>query len=308
MKILITGVSGLLGINLAAEALKLRHEAIGAARARLPRAPFPTLAADLTRPDSVDEILDASQPDWVVNCAALANLDVCESDPAAARRLNAELPAQLAKACRERGLAFVHISTDAVFDGEKEGAYAEDDLPNPLGTYAKTKLEGEQAALSEYPRCLTARVNFYGWSLSGRRSLAEFFLEHLLQKKNVNGFTDVVFCPMLVNHTARVLLTMLEKNLSGLYHLVGTRAMSKYQFGVELARQFGLDERAVLPKSVKDSGLTARRSLNLRLSTAKVSAALGEPLPSFESGLSEFYAQYREGYPLRLREYRREAE
>ncbi len=301
MKILITGISGLLGINLAEEA-RVRYETIGAARARMPRAPFPTLRADFFESGSVDAVLDESRPDAVIHCAALANLEDCEKDPAAARRLNAELPAQFAKACRARGLRFVHISTDAVFDGEKDGAYTEEDSPNPLGTYAQTKWEGEQAVLSEYPRCLIARVNFYGWSLSGRRSLAEFFVNALAERKTVNGFTDVFFCPMLVNHTARLLLQALEKNLSGLYHLVGAQAMSKYQFGAEIARRFGFDERAILPKSVRNSGLTARRSHNLRLSTDKISAALGAALPEFSSGLSEFYAQYNEGYPRRLRE------
>jgi dTDP-4-dehydrorhamnose reductase len=108
---------------------------------------------------------------------------------------------------------------------------------------------------------------------------------------------------MLVNDTARTIIKMLSKNLSGLYHLVGTEAMSKYQFGVEIARKFQLDESAISPKSVLSSGLTARRSLNLRLSTEKLSTALGESLPHFSTGLDEFYTQYAQGYPQKIRSY-----
>jgi dTDP-4-dehydrorhamnose reductase len=302
MKILIAGVSGLLGINLAQETMS-RYETVGVDRGKLVNAPFQIVNADLSDPRKVDSILDSTEPTWVINCAALANLEDCESDPESARRLNIDLPAQLAKSCWDCGLPFVHISTDAVFDGEKDGAYTEDDTPNPLGVYSQTKLEGENAALSEHPRCIVARVNFYGWSLGGKRSLGEFFVNNLAQGKNISGFTDVTFCPMLVNDTARTLIKMLSKGLSGLYHLVGTQAMSKYQFGVEIARKFKLDEGSIAPKSVLASGLTARRSLNLWLSTQKLSTALGESLPDFSTGLDEFYTQYHQGYPQKLRSY-----
>ena len=306
MKILVTGVSGLLGINLAQEVMS-RYEVIGVDRGKLVNAPFKILKADLSDTSVVAALLDESEPTWVINCAALADLDECENDPDAARRLNVDLPAQLAKSCWDRGLPFVHISTDAVFNGEKGGVYIEDDEPNPLGVYSQTKLEGENAALKEHPRCIIARVNFYGWSLGGRRSLGGFFVNNLMNQNSMSGFTDVTFCPMLVNDTARTLIKMLSKGLTGLFHLVGTQAMSKYQFGVEIARKFGLNESQIEPKSILASGLTARRSLNLHLSTNKLSTALGESLPHFSTGLEEFYTQYARGYPQKIRSYQQEA-
>jgi dTDP-4-dehydrorhamnose reductase len=143
----------------------------------------------------------------------------------------------------------------------------------------------------------------FGWSLPGRRSLGEFFVNNLSEGKNVNGFTDVFFCPMLVNVTARLLLQMLENELSGLYHVVGAQAMNKYQFGVEVARTFGLNESLIAPKSVEASELTAKRSHNLRLSTHKLSTALGHEIPSFSTGLAEFYTQFQQGYPQKIRSY-----
>ncbi|HEX2696254.1 MAG TPA: sugar nucleotide-binding protein, partial [Anaerolineales bacterium] len=153
------------------------------------------------------------------------------------------------------------------------------------------------------PLAIVARVNFYGWSLSGKRSLAEFFLNNLSNGKNVNGFTDVTFCPMLVNHLGTILLAMLERGLHGLYHVVGSQAMSKYQFGVEIARKFGLKEGLISPQSVDKSSLTARRSHNLWLSTNKLSTDLGRELPAFSTGLEEFYTQYQQGYPQKIRSY-----
>jgi dTDP-4-dehydrorhamnose reductase len=302
MKLLITGASGLLGINLALDAMSA-HEVIAVDRGKLSGTPFRIVRADLLDAGAVDSALDAAQPDGVIHCAALADLEACEADSSLARRLNADLPGQLARACKERGIRLAHVSTDAVFDGSKQGAYTEADVPNPLGVYAQTKLEGEQAVEAEYPEAVVARVNFYGWSLGGRRSLAEFFHNNLSTGKKVSGFTDVIFCPMLVNDTGRSLVKMLERGLSGLYHVVGPQPMSKYQFGVEVARKFGLDESAIAPKSVLASSLTARRAHNLWLSTNRLSTDMGESLPLFSTGLGQFYTQLQQGYPQKIASY-----
>ena len=302
MKLLLTGVSGLLGINFAQEMMD-RHEIIGVDRSKLVNAPFRILKQDLLDADAVESVLDVAQPEWLINCAALADLEACEDNPDIAKRLNTDLPRRLARACKARNIPFVHISTDAVFDGEKDGFYTEEDKANPQSVYAKTKFEGEWAVLTEDVNAIVARVNFYGWSLGGRRSLAEFFHHNLTHNKSMSGFTDVVFCPMLVNDTARTLVKMLQRGLSGLFHLVGPQAMSKYQFGVEIARKFSLHENEISPKSILSSSLTARRSHNLWLSTHKLSTALGEDLPDFSTGLNEFCTQYQQGYPQKIRSY-----
>ena len=302
MRLLITGASGLLGINLAMEAMR-EHEVIGMDRGKLKSAPFQVLKVDLVHRNAIDSVLDSAQPDAVINCAALANLEECEEYPDRASILNADIPGELAAVCAGRNIRFIHLSTDAVFDGTKEGFYTEEDEPNPQGVYAQTKLDGEGAVQKANPQAIIARVNFYGWSLTNRRSLGEFFVNNLSQEKYVSGFTDVIFCPMLVNHTARLLLAMLEKNLSGLYHVVGAQAMSKYQFGIEIARKFGLKQSHISPKSVEGSDLTVRRSHNLWLSIHRLSTDLGSPIPEFSTGLDEFYTQYQQGYPQKIRGY-----
>jgi dTDP-4-dehydrorhamnose reductase len=302
MKILITGASGLLGINLALEAMR-KHEVSGVDRGKLKSAPFQVFNAHLVHRNTIDPILDETQPDWLVNCAALANLEECEEYPERARLINTDMPGELAEICAHRRIRFIHISTDAVFDGEKKDLYTEEDEPHPLGTYSQTKLNGECAVQSANSEAIIARVNFFGWSLNGRRSLGELFVNNLSAGKQMNGFTDVVFCPMFVNHTAQILLSMLEKGLNGLYHVVGPQPMSKYKFGIEIARKFRLKESQIKPISVLLSELTARRAHNLRLSTHKLSTDLGYELPMFSTGLDEFYTQYQQGYPQRIRSY-----
>ncbi len=302
MKILVTGASGLLGLNLSLQ-MHGTHEIIGVDRSKLAHTPFDLIKLDLLDSDNLPKLLDESKPDALIHCAANANVDACELDPSAASTLNAVLPGQLASACFERNIRFLHISTDAVFDGTKEGIYSEDDAPNPLGVYAQTKLDGEYAVLDANPSAAIARVNFFGWSLSGTRSLSEFFVNNLGAGKKVNGFDDVYFCPMFVGDLADTLIGILEKSLSGLYHVVGSRAITKYEFGQAIADQFGFDAGLINPISVSDAGLTAKRSTNLRLSIHRLSTALEQEIPDFSTGLAKFYTQYKQGYPQKLRSY-----
>jgi dTDP-4-dehydrorhamnose reductase len=293
---LITGASGLLGLNTAVEAART-HQVFGQVNRHLLRTEaFTTIQADLLAPGALERLLDQTQPEWVIHCAALANVDACESDPLQARQLNSEVPRQLAELVARGGARLLHISTDAVFDGQR-GSYTEEDSPHPLGVYTQTKLDGERGVLATNPQAIVARVNLFGWSLSGTRSLAEFFFSKLSAGQPCLGFIDVFFCPMLVNDLAQVLLKMLDIGLDGLYHAVGSECLSKYEFGLRVARRFGLDENLITPTSVLEGGLKAPRSPNLTLRTDKLAQALGQPVPGLSTGLDRFYALYQQGYP-----------
>jgi len=302
MRILVTGASGLLGLNLSLR-MTGTHTIIGVDRSKLAGTPFELVQADLLEPDACSRLIDIVRPDAVIHTAANANIDSCELDPEDARLINAELPGQLSEQCAKHNVQLIHISTDAVFDGTKDGIYTEEDSPNPLGIYAQTKLDSERAVLSVNPDAVVARVNFFGWSLPGTRSLSEFFYNHLSTGKQVNGFSDVHFCTMFVGDLADTLIRMLEKGLSGLYHTVGSETITKYEFGVCIARQFGYDPGLVIPTSVKESGLKAKRSRNLRLSVHKLSTDLGTAIPGVSTGIEKFYTQAQQGYPQKMRSY-----
>ncbi len=143
-RILITGASGLLGLNFALQAAgDARYAVTGVVHHNeLAGVPFSVLQSDLARPRAVAELLELTRPELVIHCAALANLEACEAQPEQAWRLNAGVPGDLAIATAQAGIKLVHISTDAVFDGQR-GDYTEEDKPNPLGVYARSKLAGE---------------------------------------------------------------------------------------------------------------------------------------------------------------------
>ncbi|HEY62595.1 MAG TPA: SDR family oxidoreductase [Anaerolineae bacterium] len=298
-RILITGASGLLGLNLAIEAAK-HHEVFGVVNNHpVKTEAFKIMKADLLKPGTIESVFDETQPDWVIHCAALTNLDACDQTPELAYRLNADLPQKLATYVGRSGARMIHVSTDAVFDGQR-GDYSEEDAPNPINVYARTKFEGEQAVASVYPRAIIARVNMFGWSMTGKRSLSEFFFYNLQKGQSVMGFTDVYFCPLLVNDLADLFLQMLSKGLSGLYHVVSNECMTKYKFGVHIARKFGLDESLIQPVLVKNSSLTAARAPRLSLRVDKLINDLGQTPPKLIPSINKLYDLYLEGYPQKL--------
>ncbi len=300
MRILVTGASGLLGLNLALQ-FNGQHTIIGLFNDNLlAAAPFEVCQVDLAHKGVPAKVIDDIRPDCIIHCAAMANVDANEAQPALAQRINAEVPGELAAAAHQAGIKLVHISTDAVFDG-LHGDYTEESPVHPINTYARTKLAGERAVMDANPDAIIARVNFYGWSLTGTRSLAEFFVNHLRAGERVNGFTDVWFCPLQVNLLDETLMKMVERGLSGLYHTVSRECLSKFDFGCRIARQFGLDERLVAPVSWMDGKLKAPRSPNLSLAVDKLEKALGEPMADQAAGLQRFYAQYLDGFSEEIR-------
>ncbi len=298
-RILITGASGLLGVNIALEAAK-KYQVTGISKdLAVHSSEFSLIQQDLLAPGAVEKLLDQLQPDWVIHCAALANLEACEANPELASKLNSDLPAKLAAHVARGGARFLHVSTDAVFDGQR-GDYTETDIANPLSVYARTKLEGEYAVAEANPQAIIARVNLFGWSLTGKRSLAEFFYYNLKAGRQVMGFTDVYFCPLLANHLAQIFLDMLANQLSGLFHVVSSQAVSKNDFGLMIARKFDLDEALITPVSIFESDLKAARSPNLTLRSDKLAQALNRPPPDLSTGLDRFYTLYQQGYPQAL--------
>lgn len=298
-KLLVTGASGLLGLNLALEASS-NYAVYGVVNSHRFHSPdFTVLDVNLLAPEVVGRVYDESQPDWVIHCAALTDLDACATNPQLAKELNTNLPRRMAAEAAKRGALFLHISTDAVYDGQK-GDYVEKNATNPLSIYARSKLAGERAVANSYPESIIARVNMFGWSLTGEKSLAEFFFNNLRSRNPVKGFNDVFFSPLLVNNLGKILLRMLEEKLTGLYHVFSSDAISKYDFGVAIANRFGFDSNLISPISIKESGLIVARSPNLTMRTDKLAQALGEPTPTIAEGLDRFHQLYEQGYAKKL--------
>jgi dTDP-4-dehydrorhamnose reductase len=188
---------------------------------------------DITDVSAVERVLDAEQPDVVFNCAAYHNVDACEQNPELAWRTNVDAVRELAK----RSPALVHLSTNYVFDGDRDLPYGEDDLPSPRSIYALTKLAGEYAALAYGRRVLAVRTaGLYG--LHGSASKGGNFVTRMIVRAQDQGALSVVadqrLQPTFTADLARAIIDAVQRGVDGLVHLTSSGECSWHEFTVAI--------------------------------------------------------------------------
>ena len=246
--VLITGACGLLGAHLVAM-LSRRYDVVGVDRHPWwGDEPQAVRLGDLEAPQFLRDTVEATAPSILIHCAALANVDACEQDPAQAYTRNATLTRQLVRAVPASCLV-VYLSTDGVFQGDTPFA-REEDAPCPRTVYGRSKLQGEREVALATRNHLIVRTNFYGWS-SGRKRTAGEWLYHALEAQQpVTLFTDFFFTPIYVVDFVERLIHLLEHPYRGLIHVAGRDRLSKHLFGMLMAEAGGFSTEAVRPGSL----------------------------------------------------------
>lgn len=282
VRVVITGASGMLGSTLALHLSEAGHEVVALNRSTRLHARFESHLLDLTTPTAADS-LAALEPDAIVHTAALTDVDACERDPHAARAANVDATTAVAQAAARMGSRLIHISTDSVFAGDKP-LHSESEPPRPLNVYAATKLEAEQVALGASENAVVVRTNIFGWSPSGRRSLAEWVLSRLREGWPVPGFIDSWFTPILTDDLAENIEMLLASPATGVLHVAGADRVSKFEFARMLADAFGLDAGLVSGSSMADASFSAARPADMSIDCSKASA-LGLRIPHLPEAL-----------------------
>ena len=286
---LVTGANGFLGVN-AGFFLNPLVTPIGAVRSISSSSAFAdVISFDITDHLATARALEELRPTVVLNTAAVASHELCEQDPALARKVNTDAVRNLAHVCVDIGARFIQISTDAVFDGVT-GNYAETDDATPFSVYGQTKLEGEVAALDVNPDSLIIRTNFFGWSPTGTRSILEFFVNSLSDGKSVNGYSDYVVSSIYAQDLLQTIWDLNSLNASGIFHCVASDSSSKFDFGLAIARAWALDSELIHASTSPHDRNGISRVRDLSLAIGKAAQALGRELPTQAQGLQHAYA------------------
>ena len=233
---------------------------------------------------SFTQFISTLKPDLIINCAALTNVDFCEANPLMASEINTVLPKKLALIAKRIKAKFVHISTDHLFDGQKK-LYCEEDQVSPLNQYAKTKAAAEKEVLSIDENALIVRTNFYGWGLSYRKSFSDFILEGLRNNSDLQLFKDVYYSPIYIGELVRLIHLALEKNCVGIYNIVGSEIISKYDFGVAIAEVFDLSNKSISSSLIERKKELVLRPKNMALSNKKLLKKLNQPILTLKEQL-----------------------
>lgn len=266
---LVTGASGFFGANFphvsdSSQLIALTRDGT------TPPGYHSAVKADLNDPTSIRAAINESQPTHVLHAAALASHEECERQPELAFGINTDATSVMAQAAKECGSTMIYLSTDAVFSGET-GNYSETDQPNPFSVYGKSKYEGEQRVLEINPESLIVRTNFFGWSPTHSRSILEFFLNNLQAGNQINGYTDFTVSSIYVRYLAHHIRQL--KGEPGVWHVASRDALTKFEFGLQVAEVFDLDPQLISPVSGKGEVCRVR---NISLDTAKFRNFLSE--------------------------------
>jgi dTDP-4-dehydrorhamnose reductase len=260
---IVTGAGGQLG----SEVCRLStHETYGTYLGERPHSGKAKLVQmDITDAAAVSKVFSSVKPDVVVHCAAMTNVDSCETQKDIAWDVNVDGTKNIVRACGKSGASLVYISTDYVFDGKK-GNYAETDVPNPLNHYARTKLAGEMLA-STLGRHMILRSSVM--FSSGGNNFVSWVRGSLLKGKTMI-VTDQVNSPTLATEMAEAVLRLVELDATGVYHTAGAERISRYDFAKKIAMAFGFDEKLIVPIKTDELHQKAVRPRDSSLDIAKV--------------------------------------
>lgn len=244
-------------------------------------------ALDIANAEAVESSISARRPDAVINCAAWTDVDGCETNPEKAEQVNALGPENLARSSRNHGALLITISTDYVFDGEKEGFYTQRDQPQPISVYGEYKLEGERKAQRAHARTIVVRSG-YIFGPGGKNFLSNI-VTWAQQGKKLKAIRDYWGTPTYGVDLAVRLRELAALDLPGIYHVVSAGAGASFEtFSVEALRLAGLNSDVL---EVIDGDTLRRPAPRPRNSRMKclLSEAVGlPPLPHWEDGLARF--------------------
>lgn len=229
MKVLVTGANGQLGYDVVKE-LKLRNiECYGAKRKDF----------DLCNFEQTDKFITAYKPDVVIHCAAYTAVDKAEDEKELCRVVNAGATENIAKICKKIDAKMMYISTDYIFDGEKDSYYEIDDVPNPINVYGQTKLEGERAVREILDKYFIVRIS---WVFGDHgNNFVKTMLRLGKERKELSVVDDQIGSPTCTADLAPLLVDMIKTEKYGIYHATNEGECSWAKFAEEIFKAAGID-------------------------------------------------------------------
>lgn len=294
-RILVIGSNGLLGQKVAEQLV--RGSAARIILASVENVPVRDLLSteyirlDITVRKDVREVVGTVNPDVIINCAAMTNVDACETERDMAWKINVSGVEHLVEAARGKGATIVHVSSDYVFDG-KSGPYTEDDRPEPLSYYGKSKLASENVLrTSGLPHFIARTMVLYGIAPGVKANFALWLIKSLSAGQTVRIVDDQIGNPTLVDDLAFGLLRAVELEKNGVYNIAGRDIVTRFEFAVRLAKFFGLDPKLIHPIKTAQLHQPAARPLRSGLITLKAEVDLGLKPSTIEEGLAILKSQ-----------------
>ncbi len=304
MRILVTGACGMLGRDLV-EVLSKKHKVVGLdvkspkSKVQSPKS-VKFVEADIANKEEIIEAICDVKPEVVIHAAAYTDVDGCEKNKDLAYKVNSTGTQNVALACKRCNAVMAYISTDFVFDGEEKRPYLENDKPNPLSVYGKSKLAGERHVSSLLDRYFIIRTSW----LFGKhgKNFVNTILKLAKEKKELRVVNDQIGSPTYTKDLAYAIKKLITDHRSpitdfGVYHISNSGSCSWYEFAQEILRVTSYELR-VKGISSEELNRPARRPRFSVLDNSRYIKTVGEPLRLWQKALRE-YLKTSESEPVR---------
>jgi len=266
-KLIITGASGFLGYHLLRVA-SAEWEVYGITHSKgFDFKDFIAINCDIRNYIELGNFIDDIEPDAIIHAAAISDANFCEQNKGLSYQVNVEATKNLSGICCDFQIPFAFTSTDLVFDGTK-GVYKEDDAKNPLSIYGEQKSIAEEEVLRIYPEATVFRLPLmFGAGEASATNYLQKFIAQINNGETTSLFHDEYRSVCGARSIAEGVLKLLHK--TGIIHLAGREKLSRYEFGLKVAKAFGLDESLLLSCSQKDVKMAAPRPADVSLDISK---------------------------------------
>lgn len=246
---------------------------------------------DISNKSDVKSLVSSFRPDVILNAAAMTNVDECEQHRERAWKHNVTAVEHLADICRRIDAKLVHVSTDYVFDG-KHGNYSETDRAHPVNYYGKTKLAGENVILKcGIDHAILRTVLIYGVGIQVKKNFALWVIDNLSGKKEIRCVDDQISNPTHVLDLALAMKSVVDRSISGVFHVSGSEIVSRYGFAVKAAEIFGFDPALILRVRSSDIPRVAQRPMNTSFVIEKAQRSFDYQPMNVIEGLTLFHQE-----------------
>jgi dTDP-4-dehydrorhamnose reductase len=275
MRVLVAGAAGMLAKDLIPRLLKCGHEVSCPVESDL----------DITDREMIARAVSRLNPELLINCAAYNFVDRAESESSRADAINGYGVRNLCQACADKGIPLVHFSTDYVFDGTKATPYGIDDEPNPINSYGRSKLLGEEFVLGLLSKFYLVRTSWL-FGLHGR-NFVEVILDKALEQNPLSVIDGAKGCPTWTADLSDAVVDLIETERYGLYHIVNSEPTTWWDFAAEILRLADIDVQLDRITSEK-LGRAAKRPSNSILAPHPLPQVLGREMPSWRDALRQY--------------------
>lgn len=285
-KILVTGSTGLVGSQLVKDLVENEFKVYSCFHNSQPKYGIP-IQMDISKQEEIIKVLEEIKPNVIVHLAAFTDVEKCEMQKDKADLLNTKATKFLVKESEKNNVFFVYVSTDYVFDGKK-GLRKENDIPNPINHYGKSKLEAEKIIKNSSSNFLIIRTSTPFGIHSDKKNFPLWVKENLEMKNEIHVVIDQFTSPTYVPNLTKMMIDAIKKGITGTINLVGATRISRFEFAKIIAEKFELDSSLIKPIKIQEMKWKAIRPKDSSLDSSKAEKILDKKPKKITHSLDEF--------------------